>query len=65
MTSWELEEHLGRLAIGTLCTLFVICFILLIGVIITSLSPSELIILSIGIIVVPTIGYFVGRWMLG
>jgi hypothetical protein len=65
MTSWELEEHLVLLAIGTLCTLFVICFILLIGVIITSLSPSELIILSIGIIVVPTIGYFVGRWMLG
>ena len=65
MTQWELEEHLGRLAIGTLLTLLVSLGLLLIGVIITSLSPSELIILSIGIIVVPTIGYFVGRWILG
>jgi hypothetical protein len=65
MTQWELEEHLGRLAIGTLLTLLVSLGLLLIGLIITSISPSGLIILSIGGIVLLTIGYFVGRWILG
>lgn len=65
MTHWELEEHFARLIIGTLLTLLVSLGLLLIGLIITSISPSGLIILSIGGIVLLTIGYFVGRWILG
>jgi hypothetical protein len=65
MRHWELEEHFARLIIGTLLILLVSLGLLLIGLIITSISPSGLIILSIGVIVLLTIGYCVGKWILG
>jgi len=69
MKKWELhEEHLGRLALGTLLTLLILCIPpvkLLIGTIGTFIGASGLIGLCISVIVLLTIGYWVGKWILG
>ena len=65
MRHLELEEHFGRLAIGTLISGLVICLILLGVVMVTSISPSGLIALALGVIVFLIIGYWVGKWILG